>query len=299
MKLSHFTAISTCALLAACSSGGSTNVNALQEQDVSIAFAAEANNVSIDCDTQLTGLGTNNTNADIREFRFYVHDIRLTDDQSNEYALDLEDNAWNHENVGLLDFMNKDTSCSGATKNTNTQVEGTVSAPANVAFTGITFSLGIPSELNHADRATAVAPLDQTSMHWNWQNGYKFARLDVAPVGGIIRPSDLGFSASSWNFHLGSTNCSGDPQLGETVTCARPNRPPIALTNFDPSSQQIVLNFDNLVSNSDLTQDLDGAPGCMSGATDPECASIFEALGLDVAIGSEHSSVTQTVFSVR
>lgn len=31
-----------------------------------------------------------------------------------------------------------------------------------------------------------------------------------------------------------------------------------------------------------------GAPGCMSGETDPECAPIFKLLGIDIADGSVH-----------
>jgi uncharacterized repeat protein (TIGR04052 family) len=287
------------ALLAACSSSNDSAVESNEVRDVSIAFTAEANNVAIDCDTQLTGLGTQNTNAALKEFRIYVHDVALLDDQGNAYSVTLDANEWQYQNLALLDLMSKDTSCSGAAKPTNTAIAGEVSVPPNTALTQVRFTLGVPNALNHQDRATAPAPLDAASMHWNWQNGYKFARFDIAPLGGISRPSDAGFSSTTWNFHLGSTNCVGDPQLNEAVTCGRPNLPVIELTNFDATSDTVVIDYGKLVESQNVSQDLGGASGCMSGATDPECAAIFTALGLDVSTGKADANLTQTVFRVN
>jgi uncharacterized repeat protein (TIGR04052 family) len=299
MKHFYMAALVSCTILSACSSSNSNDVGALEERNVTIAFAAEANNVAIDCTTQLTGIGNPATNAAIREFRFYIHDVTLLDDQGNTFPLELEDSQWTHQNLALLDFMDKDTSCSGAAKEINREVTGTVSITSQAQLAGLQFTLGVPSELNHNDRATAPAPLDQTSLHWNWQNGYKFARLDVAPVGGITRPSDPSFNAGTWNFHLGSTNCVGDPQTGDDITCDRPNRPIIQLDNFDAEADTVTLDFGALVTDIDLTQDLGGKPGCMGGATDPECLETFKALGLDVSTGKAEPTLTQTVFRVN
>lgn len=282
-------------LLAACSSGGEDTVT----RSVSVDFSAEANNVPITCDTQLTGLGTQNTNAAVNDFRFYIHDLALLDAGGSTYTVSLEDSNWHFQNVALVDFTDKDSTCAGAAKDTHTRITGTVNATEATVFTGLRFTLGVPSDLNHADRASASSPLDITSLHWNWQNGYKHARLDVAPVGGISRPSDNSYSASSWNFHLGSTDCVGTPQLGEDVTCGRPNRPLITLNNFDWQSDTVLLDYGELVDNSNLTQDVGGAPGCMSGETDPECAALFNALGMDVSSGSMSGALTQTVFRVE
>jgi uncharacterized repeat protein (TIGR04052 family) len=299
MKQLYLAALASCALLSACSSSNTSDVGANEEREVAIAFAAEANNVAIDCTTQLTGIGNPSTNATVKEFRFYVHDVRLLDEAGKSYNLQLKDNDWNHQNLTLLDFMNRDTSCSGSTKDTNTEVNGTVSVSSSTQLVGIQFTLGVPSSLNHLDRATASSPLDQASLHWNWQNGYKFARLDIAPAGGITRPNDLAFSAAVWNFHLGSTNCLGDPQTGDPTTCSRPNRPTFTLDNFDPAGDVITMDFAALVAEIDLSQDLGGKPGCMSGATDPECSNVFKALGMDVSTGKADSTLTQTVFRVN
>lgn len=297
MNSKTISAALACTLLAACSS--SSDDTPTTTEDVTINFAAEANNIAIDCDTQLTGLGTQNTNATVNDFRFYVHDVALTDAQDNRYALSLDQNGMQYQNVALLDFTNKDTSCSGEAKDTSTRVTGSVTVPEGTELTGVAFTLGVPSELNHADQVSAEAPLNAIGLHWAWETGYKFARLDVAPVGGITRPGDADFSSTSWNFHLGSTNCAGDPRQGETVVCTRPNRPQIELTNFDVQSDAIVLDYGMLVADQNLTQDLAVKPGCMSATTDPECDEMFSALGLALSTGEVDVNATQSVFRVQ
>lgn len=284
--------------LAACSSSDSP-LNATTQQDITLSFAAEANNIAIDCDTQLTGLGTQNTNAELRDFRFYLHNIEIVDNEGATHALNLNENNWQTQNVALIDFTNRDTSCGGDIKDTRTIVEGSVPLPNGRRIADLNFTIGLPSTLNHNDRATAPAPLDLAGLHWNWQNGYKFMRLDVAPEGGITRSSDPAFSSSTWNFHLGSTGCTGDPQLGETVTCTRPDRPVISLSGFDPESSEILIDYEALVTNNNLQLDEGDASGCMSGATDPECAALFNTLGMDLNSGASDAAFTQTVFSLR
>lgn len=290
MKKITLTTALLCAGLSACSNSSSDDAIS---HSITIPFAAEANNVAVDCDTQLTGLGTENSNAQVLDFRFYIHDIALRDAGNNTYPLTLEQNDWQNTEVALLDFTNKDSSCSGTAKQIRTEVSGTVQANPEVIFTGLDFTLGLPSHLNHEDRVTATSPLNISSLHWNWQNGYKFMRLDVAPVGGVNSGSE-----TAWNIHLGSTNCSGDPQIGETVTCTRPNRPEISLDSFDVESDTVLLDYGQLVLNSDLTSNA-GHSGCMSGATDPECAALFSQLGMDVATGQADNALTQSVFSIQ
>ena len=49
--------------------------------------------------------------------------------------------------------------------------------------------------------------------------------------------------------------------------------------------QKIVLDYAELLKNVDITTDLGGAKGCMSGLTDPECAydsgKMLNMIGLD------------------
>lgn len=299
MTFNRFFTFSPLALAVALAGCSSSNDPTAQTVEVSIPFEATANNVAIACETPLSGLGTAGSDAVLKDFRFYIHDVTLTTDQSRELALMLDDNDWQADGVALVDFQNVDTTCDGEAKSTHTDVTGSVTLNPGESVTGLAFKVGIPSALNHQNQVAAEAPFNLQPLFWSWQTGYKFMRLDVAPTGGITRPSDGTWSGTVWNVHLGSTNCSGDPTLGEAVTCARSNRPQIVLADFDPTTDTVVVDYGVLVEASNLGQDDGGPAGCMSGATDPECAEIFNALGLDLTTGAVDESLTQTVFRRR
>jgi len=59
----------------------------------------------------------------------------------------------------------------------------------------------------------------------------------------------------------------------------------------------VVLDIAQLLQGSNVKEDLGGAAGCMSGATDPECVPIFSALRIDLTTGrSINEGSGQTVF---
>lgn len=286
-------------LMSACGGGSGGGVEAVAtDTALSVSFAAESGGTAISCDTTLTGLGLSGTDASLRDFRFYVHDLQLQTDQGRSLALQLEENTWQQQGVALLDFQDR-VDCTGDSKQTHERVTGTLALREGESVNGLQFRLGIPQALNHADQAAAQSPLNVQSLFWSWQSGYKFMRLDVAPVGGIVRPTDPAYLGTTFNLHLGSTNCTGNPQAGDDVSCARPNRPEIVFANFDPESDTIVFDYGQLVARLNLGQDSGGAAGCMSGLTDPECAEVFEALGLDLASGEPDPGLVQTAFSLR
>jgi hypothetical protein len=80
--------------------------------------------------------------------------------------------------------------------------------------------------------------------------------------------------------HLGSTGCRGDATKGEITSCANPNRIPVKLASFDSARQRVVLDLKPLFAGIDLGKDQGFSTGCMSGPADPECAPMFENLGL-------------------
>jgi hypothetical protein len=57
---------------------------------------------------------------------------------------------------------------------------------------------------------------------------------------------------------------------------------------FDLDHNMVVVDYAALVAGSDMSKNVGGAPGCMSGPADPECAAIFSRLGVDIADGSLH-----------
>jgi hypothetical protein len=108
------------------------------------------------------------------------------------------------------------------------------------------------------------------------------ARAEAAKADLIRTNSDGTVTVKTWMLHLGSTGCKGDPLTGEIVSCASANRIPVTFASFDPAKQQVALDLDVLLAGIDLNHDAGGATGCMSGQADPECAPIWEKVGLNL-----------------
>jgi uncharacterized repeat protein (TIGR04052 family) len=296
MRISASVRFAPCLLASALGCGGDSS-KTITAQSLRISFAARAGTAAINCDASLTRLGLSKSTARVKDFRFFISDIEVITEDGQSERLSLDSNEWQNARLALLDFQDRADNCEGEAKSTHTEVSGTISSRA--AVQGLRFRVGVPPDLNHIDIAQAQGPLNTPSLYWSWQGGYKFMRLDVAPEGGITRPSDPDFSATVYNFHLGSTNCSGDAELGQTVSCARDNRPYVALDKFDPQRDTIVLDFAKLVEGLDLSSDVKDTPGCMSEKADSECSEFFTKLGLDLTTGQAVEGQAQSVFFVE
>ncbi len=246
------------------------------ESAVEVQFAARAGSSAFACEMEIAGDGaTINAN----DLRFYVHDVRALNAAGEEVQLVLDDDGqWQDSGVALLDF---EAGCSEmGTAETNTSLRG--SLPEG-EYSELRFRIGVPEGLNHANAATATAPLNLTSMWWNWSGGYKFFRLEGASS-----------AFAGWRLHLGSTDCSSE--MDGTATCENKNVVDVSVPFSDFESGTVVMDLEALLSGSNLGNTEDTAPGCMSGIDDPDCASLFSALGLahdGVAAG------TQSVFSAE
>lgn len=292
----NITLLSLGLMLAACGGGGGSSGGSDRDagneptpKNVNISFSAVAGDQPFACGTTYT-LGSADTDITLRDFRFYVHNVRLVTDSGDEVAVTLTQNNWQNGDVAMLDFEDASGTCAG-TAETNTTIQGTVPDDSKT-FTGVRFTVGVPENRNHLLNSEQPSPMNATGMFWSWRGGYKFMRLDVAPVGGGTRPDASTFTA--WNLHLGSTNCTET----EPYTCSNINRPEIELDGFDPDTSTIQLDYASLVANSNLGWDGGGAAGCMSGTTDPECPEVFTALGLNLASGEVDGTLMQTAFSV-
>lgn len=236
-----------------------------------IRFRAEVGGEAFACGTTYDGFGpAADRSVTLTDFRFYVHQVELlaADGSATPLAI-TDDGTFQADDVALLDFEDGGP-CTMGTTETHTAITGTA---LEGAYTGIRFVLGIPFSLNHQDASAAHAPFNFTSMFWNWQGGYKFVRIDainVVPGGG----------GSLFAVHLGSTGCDGSPAGGVTM-CDRPNRSTIELTGFDPETSVVVADFAELMEGVDPTINTAAtAPGCMSGATDPECNEVVPSFGI-------------------
>jgi uncharacterized repeat protein (TIGR04052 family) len=233
---------------------------------VQIPFAATIGGVPFSCRAAAGGF----TPTDLR---FYVHGIELLDRTGKAVAVRLDsDGIWQEEVVALLDFENGEDHCSDGTPGTNTVIRGRVPA---AEYRGLRFLVGVPFALNHADPASAAAPLNLGRMHWGWQAGYKFLRFEGAMAG------------SAFRLHLGSTGCEGT--VGHITGCARPNRVLVDLPAFRPQQSQVRLELGELPRQ---------APGsCMAETDQPSCRAAFALLGLSLASGVP--SGTQSLFSAQ
>lgn len=267
--------IASAAALAACG-GGSEDTTPRQ---LSLDFAAYAGTTPVKCGTAVAGLGSGAVEAQLKDLRFYVSNVRLVRADGTDVALTLTANDdWNltkgTDSVTLIDLEDATGSCAGGTTATNPSVKGTVPAGD---YVGLKLTLGVPFALNHSDYATATKPLDVGAMAWSWQSGRKFAKIEVTDPAGATGT----WTAKTFNVHLGSTGCTGNPASGETVKCLAPNRSEVAIAAFNPSTQKLAVDIKALLADTNVTINQAGAAGCMSGGTDPECLNVFKALGVD------------------
>lgn len=264
------------AALAACGGGGDDD----DTRTVSIEFAAVAGSTPVQCGTVVTGLGSGAADAQIQDMRFYVSNVSLLKDDGSEAPLTLPaDDDWNHtegdDRVTLIDLEDATGSCAvDGTGATHTTLTGTV--PSGT-YVGVKMTLGVPFSMNHTDTATAPAPLDILAMGWNWQFGRKHAKIEVTDPAGATGT----WPSNAFYVHLGSTGCTGNPASGQTVACTAPNRMDFHFHAFDPATQRIALDLQALLAGNDITVNQAGAPGCMSGGDDPECAKVFESMQID------------------
>jgi uncharacterized repeat protein (TIGR04052 family) len=251
---------------------------------VTIQFAAVVGVDDFQCGEVYDNLGANDTSLQLDDFRFYVQDVELknADGDYISVELDTDENIWQVDNVTLLDF--EDCSELG-----NAAMNGVVTGTVpQGTYDGLRFEMGVPFDLNHDNLAVAPAPLRLTSMHWNWQGGYKFLRIDSGNI--MVNPTN-------WRMHLGSTGCDGDIASGGTTMCSNPNRVAVEFGAFDPANDTVVADFAALVEGAALDVNEDPTPnGCMAGPTDGDCAPLFENLGLSFD-GSEPGA--QQFFSVE
>jgi uncharacterized repeat protein (TIGR04052 family) len=249
---------------------------------VSIEFEARVGSAAFGCGKEYDGLGTENTTVTPTDLRLFVQDVKLITSSGKEVPVELDvRKPWQSTDVVLLDFEDGSGECGEGNSQTNTKITGR--APSGT-YTGISFSNGVPEALNHEDPTTVDDPIGEFSaLSWGWLGGFRFTKVELRQV---TDASDFGRAVA----HIGSTACSGNPQMG-SVKCGKPNRNSVELDDFDAETNVIVLDIAPIFASTDLTQMAD----CHS--TGASCEPMFEAFGVDFATGKALSK--QSVFSVE
>jgi uncharacterized repeat protein (TIGR04052 family) len=218
-----------------------------RERPVTIEFRAEADGVPIRC---VAG------GRALTDLRFYVHDVALIGADGEPAPVRMDDAApWQTERLALIDLEDGEGACDSGSPN----VRGLITGHARIEeYSGLTFTLGVPFDLNHANPVEAKAPLDQTVMHWHWLAGYKFMRAGLLEDG-----------RQTW-VHIGSTGCKG--RVGAIEGCDRPNRIAVGIPGFDPDADVVAVDLGALFKGRD------GDESCMSEPQNPTCDAIFANL---------------------
>lgn len=298
-----------CLGLAGCLGGGvSSSEGPAQSQNeappagygggaTTVRFVLKSGSQAVTCNSQLTGIGTSQTNATLAEGMVYVHDVALINSRGQEVPLQLDQgNKWQFLNLALLDFAggsckdksrdDGDTPVGKPLPGSNSEVAG--SAPADT-YTGLSFKVGVPVSaknakgqdvaLNHQPAHSPPHPiLGVYWLMWEWQSGHRFMRIDLAPAGGVKRADNS--IADRWAFHLGSTDCQADDAIVGGYRCGKPNRFKVKFDRFDPKTDRVALDIQSLFAGNDISRDASADVGCRSNATDTECQPIFDRLGL-------------------
>ncbi len=156
-------------------------------KEVVINFEGWVGSDRFACGESYDRVGASETTITPNDFRFYVSDVALIDEDGNAVPVELkQDGKWQYQNTTLLDFEDGTGACDNGTTDTNTTIVGTL---PEGDYQSLQFTLGVPKNLNHDDAAIAPSPLNLTSMWWNWQGGYKFLRADLETDGAISNVS--------------------------------------------------------------------------------------------------------------
>jgi len=261
-------------------------------QSVSITFVPTVGNTPVSCSSVLQGLGKTGVKAKLQDLRFYVSNVKLVNSDGVEVAVMLDANDYQltsgSDTVALIDLENATGVCAGDVGR-HTAITGKV--PTGT-YSTLKFTLGVPESLNHTETSTAPAPLDNTDMAWSWQSGRKHIKIEVNPqkpstgeYAQAIKKFDMatgeptGAFNDSFYFHVGNTGCVVDTSASSGYRCTSNNTLPLHFHGFDPKTQRIAVDLKALFAKTNLRQEHGGAPGCMSGATDPECQQMWSVIG--------------------
>lgn len=273
-------------------SGKEAGLEDAGSMQVALHFKATVGSKAFACGTTYTGQGSSNTTVEPRDFRFYVQDVRLLDQNGKAVPVVLDARSpWQTPEVGLLDFEDGTGACVDGNSQMNDVITGVV---PNGKYSGVIFVNGVPDDLNHGDPLHLPAPLQVGVMTWGWLFGFKFVKAELGATAEPAGDAEPGLGL----VHVGSTGCSnvndgGQPDFNSppTVACSQANRNEIRLEGFAPATSTIVADIGALFGGIDLSVNNQ----CHSEG--PSCPTEFAALGLDFTTHARKT--TQSMYRVE
>jgi uncharacterized repeat protein (TIGR04052 family) len=282
-----------------CGGGGGSDS---KDSPIELKFSAISNGAAVGCDNQITGLGPNEqTSIGISDLRFYISNVRFYDDSGNELSSELDFNEYQYrDSVGDVALIDLTSNSSGSCTNTAISFsEGTARTNSSVkAFVSeseiaeVSFDVGIPQRLMKqviANYTAEDAPSPLGELYWSWASGYRHFLLNFV----VDNSGQFG----EGYVHLGSRDCGGNgaQALSDREECGYINAPNVRLRNFNPRTQTIGVNINEILKNVvfDSSQ-----VACHSAPVDsqPDCSPVFSNFGLDPNTGRANSELNR-VFS--
>ena len=258
-------------------------------EDLSITFHITSQEQHLSC-SQPFSLPEYEDQFYIKDFRLYLHEVELLSASGEWTSFELiNDQEWSDGNVALLDFEDGALNCEeSGTLFMNHALNGRI---PKGEYQALRFKVGVPFASNHQDVTLAEAPLNQSSMFWVWQRGYKFTRFELIQV---EANNDDTETRTPWAFHLGSVGCMSEAATtAPTEACNKVNIPQFTIANFDPEEEHILLDLNLLLNGIDLSKNTENTPlGCKSIPNEQiECPELFNQFGLDFMSGAALSEM--------
>ena len=256
-----------------------------------IPFTATINGEPVECGRSYEGVGSSSSSVEVRDVRFYVHDVQLVTADGDRVPLQLdEDHQFqksytradgSESGIALLDFT--DTSSELCADRGTSDLHTFISGHAPEGdYTGVEFTVGVPEEENHVNGAVSDAPLNAYGMQWTWASGYRHMKLEVqATTGDKVK--------DKYYFHPGSQGCeSTNGEVSGPYACSMPL---LATVTMDLSLDAEAIEFD--LGRFYAADDLDRGRGCMfvrnlsdmqdGEEVDPNgCSEMFAAIGIEL-----------------
>ena len=270
----------------------------------SLQFAPLVDGAAVGCTDDLKGFGTSTDHrVGINDLRFYVSNLKLTDSAGRTVEATLDKNEFQYDSaegwVGLVDLTgNSDGTCATTmlgggegTGRTHAAITGTTLLRDVAA---VSFDVGVPQPVMKkviADNTAEGAPSPLAELYWSWNSGYRHFVFNFT-----VRTS--GNASGEGYLHVGSRNCNamGMKALADRDACEFLNTPKVALTTFDLSKDKVGIDLRKLLLGIDFVSPIYDAnfavigmgPGveCHSSPTQPDCGSVFGALGVEMATGA-------------
>lgn len=280
-----------------------------------LAFVGNVATEPLECGRIYEGIGKSNSSVELRDVRFFIHDIELIQangeatplslKQDDEFQLRYTKTDGSIGGLALIDFTGTDSEfCSlRGTSSTHTTINGR--AP-QAEYTRVRFKIGVPEQLNHVDGSVSPAPLNAYGMQWTWTSGYRHMKIDVkATTGDKIKPA--------YYFHPGAQGCESTTGSAAGPYLCSMNVAPEFELELNPETQAVEFDLARFYAQDDLNlgrgcmfvrniPDMqDGAnPGASAGMANG-CKEMFAAIGLNLPDTPEEAAVeletvTQTAF---